>query len=116
MGLLLRSRLMFTSTSFMQYRHFSYKFSRVCSPVGSHKSDDPKVWSQEKQKGKGKSPIETAPGWNEKLASESEARVKADRNDKNNTITIEELQRQSISLMEEHDHEPKSHELKEHKN
>ncbi|GBB90043.1 hypothetical protein RclHR1_16910001 [Rhizophagus clarus] len=114
LGLHLRTRQMLASTSFTQSRHFSYKISRVFSPVGSHMSDDPKVLIQEKQKGK--STIETAPGWNEKLASESEARVKADRNDKNNTISIEELQRQSISLMEEHDHKPKSQELKEREN
>ncbi|RIA84098.1 hypothetical protein C1645_784852 [Glomus cerebriforme] len=69
--------------------------------------DEPKkVLDQEKQKilkGKVKSSIETAPGWNEKLASESEATVKADRH--GDSVTIEELQRQSISLMEEHDYE-----------
>jgi hypothetical protein len=78
----------------------------ICSHVSGN---DPKVLNQETYKnlkGKVKNSIESAPGWNETLASESEATVKADRHDRHNSVAVEELQRQSVTLMEEHYYEP----------
>ncbi|KAK9897868.1 hypothetical protein P389DRAFT_210253 [Cystobasidium minutum MCA 4210] len=52
---------------------------------------DPKEIEQEKQKnlkGQSESPVEGAPGWNEKLASDAEAKVKATKD----TRSPQELQ------------------------
>eukprot|EP00884_Botryococcus_braunii_P004273 jgi/Botrbrau1/13847/Bobra.0056s0084.1 len=64
---------------------------------GSHASDnDPEVLQREQErnlKGETKSTIPHAPGWNEKLASDSEAAVKAEQEPQ---LSIQELQFQTI--------------------
>ncbi|CAI2161677.1 14035_t:CDS:2 [Funneliformis geosporum] len=65
-------------------------------------SNDPEVVKQEKEKvikKEKKSTIKSAPGWSEQLASESEAAVKAERD---HSVTIEDLQKHSINIIEEH--------------
>eukprot|EP00884_Botryococcus_braunii_P004274 jgi/Botrbrau1/13848/Bobra.0056s0084.2 len=63
---------------------------------GSHASDnDPEVLQREQErnlKGETKSTIPHAPGWNEKLASDSEAAVKAEQDNR----SIEQLQRETV--------------------
>lgn len=79
--------------------------SPVCYGMGSHASDnDPEVLEKEKQrnlKGEVKSSIPNAHGWNEKLASDSEAAVKAERHADGKSI--EELQAQTA------EHHEKAH-------
>jgi hypothetical protein len=47
--------------------------------------------------------MENAPGWNEMLASESEAHVKADKEDLTD-VTVEELQTRTIKHVKEKHH------------
>jgi hypothetical protein len=47
--------------------------------------------------------IESAPGWNESLASESEAHLKADKEDLSG-VTVEELQTKTIKQVKEKHH------------
>ncbi|CAG8557387.1 277_t:CDS:2 [Ambispora gerdemannii] len=84
----------------VQRKNFS--MSRwYAAPLGSHVSNnDPKILEEEEEKlskGKVKSKIITAPGWNEVLASESEAIVKAERG--GNDISVKELQHHTIKIL-----------------
>ncbi|CAG8440377.1 7647_t:CDS:2 [Funneliformis caledonium] len=100
--LFLKSRQLFAGSFLMQTRQFSFKFSRVLSPLGSHMSIDPEIVKQEKEKvvkREKTSTIKSAPGWSENLASESEAAVKAERD---HSVTIEDLQNHSINIIEQH--------------
>lgn len=71
-------------------------------PLGSHMSDDdPVIISKEKEslmRGVDKSPYpQDAPGWNEELASVSEAIVKAER--AHTDSNLDELQQESIHYL-----------------
>lgn len=86
----------------------SVSFSSVSRPVkgmGSHVSEnDPEVIEKEKERSiskKVKSRVgESAPGWSELLASDSESVVKAERT----TVTsVEEMQRMTIECLKEED-------------
>ncbi|KAH8114345.1 hypothetical protein DFH11DRAFT_1593894 [Phellopilus nigrolimitatus] len=80
--------------------------TRFASTSSMH-NNDPEVLEREKQKNlsgeqdKTSAPHEHAPGWNEHLASSSEASVKADRNGKQNP---EELQQESTERANEAHH------------
>ncbi|KAI9023231.1 hypothetical protein DFJ74DRAFT_706112 [Hyaloraphidium curvatum] len=66
--------------------------------LGSHMTQDPEVWEKEKErtlKGEVKSHLKNAPGWNEKLASVSEA-AEPDGD-------IGELQKETIAELQEED-------------
>ncbi|CAG8518838.1 10480_t:CDS:2 [Ambispora leptoticha] len=75
---------------------------RYMIPTGSHVSNnDPNVMQVEKEKllkGKIIDHIKSAPGWSETLASESEAIVKAERED---GYTIEEIQHHTLKILHE---------------
>ncbi|KAG9291949.1 hypothetical protein G9A89_004887 [Geosiphon pyriformis] len=68
--------------------------------VQSHVSDnDPNIIEKEKNKvlkGQVKPVIKSAPGWNQELASDSEAIIKAERED---FAEIKELQRESVKIL-----------------
>ncbi|CAG8435162.1 981_t:CDS:2 [Scutellospora calospora] len=72
---------------------------RWYTPFGSNVSDnDPLVIEREKKRllgGKVKGPMKHAPGWNERLASDSEAMVKAEREPDHQSIA--ELQQETLS-------------------
>jgi hypothetical protein len=47
--------------------------------------------------GKSQSPVKSAPGWNEKLASDSEAIVKAEREP---DVSTEQMQQQTVQYLQ----------------
>ncbi|CAG8540542.1 5746_t:CDS:2 [Cetraspora pellucida] len=68
--------------------------------------NDPFVIDKEKRRllrGKVVGPFKHAPGWNEKLASDSEAMVKAEREP--DSTSIDELQRETLTYLTTHDNE-----------
>ncbi|CAG8473582.1 7955_t:CDS:2, partial [Ambispora leptoticha] len=92
----------------------NFSISRwYAAPVGSHVSNnDPKILEKEKEKTLkvsssskekvNKSRVKHAPGWNELLASDSEAIIKAERGHGHDiNCSIEELQRQSVATFHE---------------
>jgi len=76
--------------------------------------NDPEVLEREKRRNltgnqhKTSTPIDDAPGWNEDLATASEAHVKADRS----SVTINDLQRKTVNYIHAR-HQPE--ELMEHR-
>ncbi|RHZ75945.1 hypothetical protein Glove_208g111 [Diversispora epigaea] len=70
-------------------------------PLGSHMSDnDPEILEREKRRllsGNVKGVMSSAPGWNEMLASDSEAMIKAEREPES---SFHELQQESIMAFE----------------
>ncbi|CAH1765808.1 14624_t:CDS:2 [Entrophospora sp. SA101] len=76
-----------------------YSNRRWYTPIGSHFSDNnPNTLEKEKKRlleGKVKGFLKHAPGWNEALASDSEAYIKADREPDSPSIAC--LQHQTIS-------------------
>eukprot|EP00877_Chromochloris_zofingiensis_P014420 jgi/Chrzof1/9231/Cz03g40230.t1 len=71
---------------------------------GSHVSDnDPEVLEREKQRNlKGQTPefVPGVPGWNPKLASDSEAAVKAERGGVDD-MSIEQLQKHTVEVIDQ---------------
>ncbi|CAG8644018.1 5196_t:CDS:2, partial [Cetraspora pellucida] len=82
-------------------------YSRWYTPFGSNASDnDPFVIDKEKRRllrGKVVGSLKHAPGWNEKLATDSEAMVKAEREP--DSSSIDELQRETLAYLTTHDNE-----------
>ncbi|CAG8515240.1 16233_t:CDS:2 [Funneliformis mosseae] len=74
---------------------------RWYTPVGSHVYDnDPVILDREKKRllnGNVKSLLKSAPGWNEMLASDSEAVVKAEREP--DSFSLKELQQESLKIL-----------------
>ncbi|CAG8613413.1 11298_t:CDS:2 [Ambispora gerdemannii] len=96
---LYKTKKLFSVATIIQRKNFS--ISRwYAAPFGNHVSaNDPKILVQEREiLTKIKSRIKSAPGWNEFLASDSEAIVKAEREDHS---SIEELQRQTVEFFHE---------------
>ncbi|KAF0552596.1 ctg1 protein [Gigaspora margarita] len=102
---------------------------RCYTPLGSNSSDnDPMIIEREKQrllKGHHVGQLKNAPGWNERLASDSEAMVKAEKEP--NHGSIEDLQRETLTYLLTHDthnkhddvvveHYKKEVEVKQHDN
>lgn len=78
---------------------------RAYVPFGSHVSDnDPNVIEANKQLTPNRSLFKSAPNWNEALASDSEAFIKADREPE---VSIETLCEESVRVLNE-DSEGKS--------
>ncbi|KDQ57271.1 hypothetical protein JAAARDRAFT_35905 [Jaapia argillacea MUCL 33604] len=69
--------------------------------------NDPEVLEREKHRNlsgrqhETSTPLRTAPGWNESLASHSEASVKADKHDH---LTPEEMQRHTVDYVQSRHH------------
>ncbi|KAI9228852.1 MAG: hypothetical protein DHS80DRAFT_30373 [Piptocephalis tieghemiana] len=82
------------TTIFLTRRHYV--------PIGSHMSDDnPESLQAGKErimKGSGMSDIKSAPQWDETLASDSEADIKADR-DVRDDGDLSSLQKDSVEYM-----------------
>ncbi|TPX46536.1 hypothetical protein SeMB42_g03660 [Synchytrium endobioticum] len=76
-------RVALCKTNLLSLRAVVSLLPKRCYPIYSHECDnDPGLLEREKRrtlKGDVKTVINNAPGWNEALASESEANVKADR-------------------------------------
>ncbi|RIA86980.1 hypothetical protein C1645_828415 [Glomus cerebriforme] len=74
---------------------------RWYTPFGSHVCDDnPLTLYREKErllKGKVKDILKSAPGWNELLASDSEAMIKAEREP--DPLSMKELQNDSLKFL-----------------
>lgn len=105
------SRLALGDTRLVLQRVSGYiTSSRVQMGFGSHSSDnDPDVLHKEKERnlqaGKPKSAVkDLEEGWNEKLASDSEAAVKAERHHDDDE-SIEELQKKSVHHIRTEHHE-----------
>ncbi|QRV89980.1 hypothetical protein RhiJN_17998 [Ceratobasidium sp. AG-Ba] len=80
-----------------------------------HMTDDPEVMEREKQKnlqGKQTSTQKHAPGWNEQLASHSEAHIKADQA----TGTPEEMTSSTIEYLKKQHPDTVTDQIREHTN